>query len=601
MKSFGILLYINIYGLVHDPNITIRPADINTRRVFKEYLTVAEYTVNLTDPLSPPITILPKSANGPGSPAADTSLKLYGAGRVNWGEAVNENFVRLLENFMGATPPENPTAGQLWAERVLYWRVQQTGPSDYYVYDIDYNSVTYNGWVTISVAENSVAPAEIIGTYWFNTTTNELMYFGSQSDGEPATWIPRSYAGGTGVPVEPPTQRVKVYNASTSTWDTVGAVIVSESVDAPAGGLPGTLRYNDITDTLYVWDGVAWQALVMAGAASFSGNVDMNNNSIINVADAVNPQDALNLRTGNSLYVNVTGDTMTGDLTLGANRLNFTNMVLNEGNGSITTAPDIRFGDAGLITADSSIYAIVDDNGIGSGNFIISKGAAVTTGSTALLTVYNNGEVRSNIAAYEALMVDNNSLANKKYVDTRVDTSAAATISTGKHTIWVPAAAITPRPTAPAGTATVEMSSNKVAFKCLLFDAAVDEYAQFSVQMPKSWDESNVTARAVWSHSTGAVVYGVTWAVSAVAFTTGDYMDVAFGGEQYTSSDGGVANALYRSPETAPIVIAGAPTVEDVVVFQLARRVSSPSDTLGIDARLHGVVIYYNTNAVNDA
>lgn len=43
-----------------------------------------------------------------------TTLSLLGRGVTNYGEFVAENFVHLLENFTGTTPPANPITGQLW-------------------------------------------------------------------------------------------------------------------------------------------------------------------------------------------------------------------------------------------------------------------------------------------------------------------------------------------------------------------------------------------------------------------------------------------------------------------------------------------------------
>ena len=43
-----------------------------------------------------------------------TSLNLVGRNYVGYGEAQNENFVFLLENFSNANPPTRPLKGQLW-------------------------------------------------------------------------------------------------------------------------------------------------------------------------------------------------------------------------------------------------------------------------------------------------------------------------------------------------------------------------------------------------------------------------------------------------------------------------------------------------------
>ncbi len=41
-------------------------------------------------------------------------LTLIGKGYKDWGETLNENLVKLLENFANDTPPTNPLNGQLW-------------------------------------------------------------------------------------------------------------------------------------------------------------------------------------------------------------------------------------------------------------------------------------------------------------------------------------------------------------------------------------------------------------------------------------------------------------------------------------------------------
>ena len=43
-----------------------------------------------------------------------TSLTLIGRNTVNFGQAVNQNLVSLLENFSNTTPPKNALVGQLW-------------------------------------------------------------------------------------------------------------------------------------------------------------------------------------------------------------------------------------------------------------------------------------------------------------------------------------------------------------------------------------------------------------------------------------------------------------------------------------------------------
>ncbi len=172
-------------------------------------------------------------------------------------------------------------------------------------------------------------------------------------------------------------------------------------------------------------------------------------------------------------------------------------------------------------------------------------------------------------------------------------------IGIGKQTIWVPASAMIPRVTNGPSTGTVETSGNNVMIKTLDFDPATWEFAQFSVQMPKGWNEGSMTAVFVWSHATASANFAVTWGIQGSAYSDGDLLDVAFGSAAMVSDTGGVTNVLYRSPESNPFAF-GSALENDVVLFQVQRAGGDPTDTLPIDARLHGVALYYTTNANTD-
>ncbi len=185
--------------------------------------------------------------------------------------------------------------------------------------------------------------------------------------------------------------------------------------------------------------------------------------------------------------------------------------------------------------------------------------------------------------------------------------NAAAALSTltargqGKETVWIPAVAMASRTTNGAASGTAEMSSNKNMVRTLDFDTTTQEFAQFSIAMPKSWNNGTVTFQPVWSHASTTTNFGVVWALQAVAISDDDTLDVAFGTEQTSTDTGGTTNDLYVGPESSAITIAGTPASGDVVQFQIKRNPSDGSDTLGIDARLHGVKVYFTTNAATDA
>lgn len=182
------------------------------------------------------------------------------------------------------------------------------------------------------------------------------------------------------------------------------------------------------------------------------------------------------------------------------------------------------------------------------------------------------------------------------------DLSANRTISAdiGKQTIWVPAGAMVPRTTNGAASGTAEMTTNKNMVATLDFDASTQEFAQFDIRMPKSWNESTVTFIPVWSHAATTTNFGVVWGLDAVAISDNETLDVAFGTAQTSTDTGGTTNQAYQGPESSAITISGSPAVGDLVQFRIHRNPSDGSDTMAIDARLHGIVLLYTIDALKD-
>ena len=99
----------------------------------------------------------------------DTSLdiKLIGKSYAGYGQAQNENFVYLLENFANTTQPPNPLSGQIW-------------------YDSGNNKIKfYDGtkFRTTGGAEvGANAPTGLtVGDFWFDTTNKQLFSWNGTS------------------------------------------------------------------------------------------------------------------------------------------------------------------------------------------------------------------------------------------------------------------------------------------------------------------------------------------------------------------------------------------------------------------------------------
>lgn len=169
-----------------------------------------------------------------------------------------------------------------------------------------------------------------------------------------------------------------------------------------------------------------------------------------------------------------------------------------------------------------------------------------------------------------------------------------------QQTIWIPATAMIARTTNGAASGTAEMTTNKNMVATLDFDSATQEFAQFEIAMPKSWNEGTITFIPYWSHAATTTNFGVVWGVDAVAISDDDTLDVAFGTAQTSTDTGGTTNDLYVGPESSAITVAGSPAAGDMVQFRIHRNPSDGSDTMAIDARLHGVKILYVIDALKD-
>lgn len=184
----------------------------------------------------------------------------------------------------------------------------------------------------------------------------------------------------------------------------------------------------------------------------------------------------------------------------------------------------------------------------------------------------------------------------------RPDGGGGGSSTQGKHSIPVLAGAMLPSTSnGCAPLAQLEISSSQPEIVTLDFDPTIVEYAQFSIPMPKKWNEGTVTAKFLWSHPATTTNFGVRWGLQAVAVSDDDPIAVAYGTAQEVTDTGGTTNDLYHSAETGAITIAGTPQAEDMVFFRVYRDPTNGADTMAVDARLHAVVIYITTAAETDA
>jgi hypothetical protein len=96
-----------------------------------------------------------------------SSLTLIGKNFSGFGESLNENFIKILENFSNTSPPANPIRGQIWYDST------------------EAKLKVYNGVAFVPVSSATISGSQpttlAIGDLWYNNLTNQLFFFDGQS------------------------------------------------------------------------------------------------------------------------------------------------------------------------------------------------------------------------------------------------------------------------------------------------------------------------------------------------------------------------------------------------------------------------------------
>lgn len=115
------------------------------------------YTINKTDG-----SILATVADGQVDQFT-TDLTLIGKNYSGFGEALNENFIKLLENFSDVSEPPNPTRGQIW-------------------FDVsELKLKVYNGTAFVPVSSATISTTQPltlgVGDLWFDDLNKQLFFY----------------------------------------------------------------------------------------------------------------------------------------------------------------------------------------------------------------------------------------------------------------------------------------------------------------------------------------------------------------------------------------------------------------------------------------
>jgi hypothetical protein len=168
-----------------------------------------------------------------------------------------------------------------------------------------------------------------------------------------------------------------------------------------------------------------------------------------------------------------------------------------------------------------------------------------------------------------------------------------------KDYIWIPAAAMKATSTNGATLGSNEYATADTMMQYYAFNSTTEQYVDFDLVMPASWDLGTVKAKFYWSNASGASAADtVEWQMQAIAITNDDAID----GQAYTDTGEVISDTvtadgdLHVSGATPAITVNGTPALEDLVHYKVSRNVSG-TDDMTEDAWLFGVLIEFAHSA----
>jgi hypothetical protein len=412
-------------------------------------------------------------------------------------------------------------------------------------------------------------------------------------------------------------------SATTITLSADGGVVVPDNGNIGSASSTAAIQIASTGIVTFVDDIVLKDAATI-GVASSTSAITIASTGIVTLVDDLILKDAATIGVTSStsaITIASTGIvTLVDDLilkdaaTIGVT--SSTSAISIASTGIVTFVDDILIKDGGTIGAASATTAItIASTGIVTlvDDLILKDAATIgVTSSTSAISIASTGIVTfvddiiikdagtiGSASVPAAISISSTGLVNLATAAATVNSLAIKTA--GKESIWVPAAAMYPSTTNPCSDIQqVETTALRPDLKCLDFDTGSDEFAQFAVAFPKSWNEGTVTFQPFWT-VTGTNTGTVAWQLGGIAMSSDDTINTAFGTLVATTAlaHSGTSNDLMVSVESGAVTIGGSPAAADCCFFQINRDVSA--DSQSGDARLLGIKLFFTTDAANDA
>jgi hypothetical protein len=285
---------------------------------------------------------------------ATTDLTLFGKGYAGFGEKLNENFVKVLENFNNTSAPVNKIQGQLWFDQT----------------NKQINVYTGAKWKPVGSTTNSAtSPTNAVqGDLWFDTNNNQLYVY----TGSVWTLIGPTSIAGSGV-----TQVVtEVVQDNGGVFRSILKLVTQDTVVGIISNLaftPSTTEANAV-------------ALTAAGFATVAQGIQLSSTvSNAKFRGTATDSDALGGIAVANFLRSDQNDSTTGHLEI----QNDNGLRIGASNDIEMTMSGDNFTIAN-VTEDGNIAFTVNDGGL-------TKTVMTMTGSTGNITVTNDMRISGNL------------------------------------------------------------------------------------------------------------------------------------------------------------------------------------------------------------
>jgi len=321
------------------------------------------YTINLTDG-----TIFAVIADG--TINTDSSMTLVGKNYAGYGEFLDENFIKLLENSSNTTAPGAPLVGQLWWDKTNNLMKVYTG--------------TTFKVISAATASASAPTNNVTGDLWYDTVNAQLKVWSGSS----FILVGPAFTAGTGTSgaiVNTITDSIGANHVVVQLFvnNTIVAIFSKDAVFTPAAAIsgfgtigPGLNMSTTVPNA--VFKGTATNSELLGGLASTAfmrSNTNTSTTGTLSILDDTGlyvggDSDGRLFVTGTDVYLR--NQTQDGDLIFQVNDGGSTTTVLTiDGatsslivNGNITsTGGTISFG-----TGTVGVGNIINNNANGVGN-----------------------------------------------------------------------------------------------------------------------------------------------------------------------------------------------------------------------------------------